>query len=255
MKVTFLGTGTSQGVPIIACNCEVCSSPDQRDKRLRSSILVQTENKNIVVDTGPDFREQMLVSGIRHLDAVLFTHAHRDHLAGLDDIRGFNFVMKKAIDVYCEEWVEKSIRSEFHYAFNEPKYPGVPEMNLNRIGTDKIELFSHTIQPIRVLHHKLPVLGFRFGEFAYITDANFISEEEKEKLKGCKYLVLNALRKEKHISHFNLDEAVEIINVINPEQAFITHISHQLGLHNEVENELPSHIHLAYDGLQLDFKG
>jgi phosphoribosyl 1,2-cyclic phosphate phosphodiesterase len=254
MKVTFLGTGTSQGVPIIACECLVCSSVNKRDKRLRSSILIQTEDKNIVVDTGPDFREQMLESGIRHLDAILFTHAHRDHLAGLDDIRGFNFVMKKAIDVYCEEWVENSIRSEFHYAFTEPKYPGVPEMNIHRIGIESFELFGNKIEPIRVLHHKLPVLGFRFGEFVYITDANAISDEEKEKIKGCKYLVLNALRKEKHISHFTLDEAVELISELKPQEAFLTHISHQLGLHNEVENDLPDHIHLAYDGLQLDFK-
>jgi phosphoribosyl 1,2-cyclic phosphate phosphodiesterase len=254
MKVTFLGTGTSQGVPIIACECLVCSSVNKRDKRLRSSILIQTEDKNIVVDTGPDFREQMLESGIRHLDAILFTHAHRDHLAGLDDIRGFNFIMKKAIDVYCEEWVENSIRSEFHYAFTEPKYPGVPEMNIHRIGIESFELFGNKIEPIRVLHHKLPVLGFRFGEFVYITDANAISDEEKEKIKGCKYLVLNALRKEKHISHFTLDEAVELISELKPQEAFLTHISHQLGLHNEVENDLPDHIHLAYDGLQLDFK-
>ena len=253
MKVTFLGTGTSQGVPIIACDCLVCSSSNKRDKRLRSSILLQTNERNIVVDTGPDFREQMLVSGIRHLDAILFTHAHRDHLAGLDDIRGFNFIMKRAIDVYCEEWVEKSIRSEFHYAFNEPKYPGVPEMNLHRIGLDQFELFGTKIQPIRVLHHKLPVLGFRLGEFVYITDANAISEEEKEKIKGCKYLVLNALRREKHISHFTLDEAVQLIQELNPEQAYLTHISHQLGLHDEVENELPNNIHLAYDGLAIDF--
>jgi phosphoribosyl 1,2-cyclic phosphate phosphodiesterase len=254
MKVTFLGTGTSQGVPIIACECLVCSSVNKRDKRLRSSILIQTEDKNIVVDTGPDFREQMLESGIRHLDAILFTHAHRDHLAGLDDIRGFNFIMKKAIDVYCEEWVENSIRSEFHYAFTEPKYPGVPEMNIHRFCIESFELFGNKIEPIRVLHHKLPVLGFRFGEFVYITDANAISDEEKEKIKGCKYLVLNALRKEKHISHFTLDEAVELISELKPQEAFLTHISHQLGLHNEVENDLPDHIHLAYDGLQLDFK-
>jgi phosphoribosyl 1,2-cyclic phosphate phosphodiesterase len=254
MKVTFLGSGTSQGVPIIACNCLVCSSTNKRDKRLRSSILIQTEVKNIVVDSGPDFREQMLVSGIRHLDAILFTHEHRDHLAGLDDIRGFNFYMKKAIDVYCEERVEKAIRSEFHYAFNEPKYPGVPEMNLHRIGNEPFQLFGETIRPIRVLHHKMPVLGFRFGEFVYITDANAISDEEKEKIKGCKYLVLNALRKEKHISHFTLEEAINIIQELKPQEAYLTHISHQLGLHDEVENELPSNIHLAYDGLQLDFK-
>ena len=253
MKITFLGTGTSQGVPIIACDCDICASPDPKDKRLRSSILVSHNNLNLVVDSGPDFREQMLRANLKHLDALLFTHAHRDHMSGLDDIRGFNFRMKKAIDVYCEKAVEIAIRREFFYAFEEPKYPGVPEMNIHHIGLNQFELIGMPIIPIRVYHHKMPVLGFRFGDFVYITDANRIEDSELEKMKGCKVLVLNALRKEPHISHFTLNEATDIANFIQPEQTFFTHISHQLGTQQELENELPKGMHLAYDGLELNF--
>ncbi len=251
MRVEFLGTGTSQGVPIIACKCEVCSSVDPKDKRLRASILISHLNQHLVVDCGPDFRAQMLRCGIDTLDALLFTHAHRDHMAGLDDIRGFNFAMKKPIDIYCEKRVEKAIRREFFYAFEEPKYPGVPEMNMHQISLEPFSLIDLPIIPIQVLHHKLPVLGFRFNDFVYITDANKIEPKELEKIKGCKVLVLNALRREPHISHFTLDEAVALVNYIKPEVAYFTHISHQLGIHKEVENELPSHIHLAYDGLTI----
>jgi phosphoribosyl 1,2-cyclic phosphate phosphodiesterase len=254
MKVTFLGTGTSQGVPIIACHCEVCRSTDPRDKRLRSSILVEHEGKNIVVDTGPDFRAQMLRENVLNLDAILFTHAHRDHLAGLDDIRGFNYRMKKAIDVYCEKRVEVAIKKEFHYAFEEPKYPGVPEMTIHQIHLNPFQLFGIHITPIQVMHFKLPVLGFRFNDFVYITDAKTIEQSELEKIKGCKVLVLNTLRREEHISHFTLEEAVQMVEYIKPEKAYFTHISHQLGTHQEVENELPQHISLAYDGLTLSFE-
>jgi phosphoribosyl 1,2-cyclic phosphate phosphodiesterase len=253
MKVTFLGTGTSQGVPVIACECSVCSSPDSKDKRLRSSIMVEQNGKTIVVDTGPDFREQMLRHQVKQLDAILYTHAHRDHLSGLDDIRGFNFKMKRAIDVYCEKRVEAAIRKEFFYAFEEPKYPGVPEMNLHQITLEPFQVLGIPIIPIQVFHHRMKVLGFRFGDFVYITDANRIEPEELEKMKGCKVLVLNALRREEHISHFTLKEAVDLVNLLNPEAAYFTHISHQLGLHQEVEDELPAHIHLAYDGLELHF--
>ena len=253
MKVTFLGTGTSQGVPVIACECAVCSSPDSKDKRLRSSIMVEQNGKTIVVDTGPDFREQMLRHQVKQLDAILYTHAHRDHLSGLDDIRGFNFKMKRAIDVYCEKRVEAAIRKEFFYAFEEPKYPGVPEMNLHQITLEPFQVLGIPIIPIQVFHHRMKVLGFRFGDFVYITDANRIEPEELEKMKGCKVLVLNALRREEHISHFTLNEAVDLVNLLNPEAAYFTHISHQLGLHQEVEDELPVHIHLAYDGLELHF--
>lgn len=253
MKITFLGTGTSQGVPIIACDCDICASPDPKDKRLRSSILVSNNNLNLVVDSGPDFREQMLRANLKSLDALLFTHAHRDHMSGLDDIRGFNFRMKKAIEVYCEKAVEIAIRREFFYAFEEPKYPGVPEMNIHTIGLNQFEVLGMPIIPIRVYHHKMPVLGFRFGDFVYITDANRIEDSELEKIKGCKVLVLNALRKEPHISHFTLNEAIEIAQIIKPEQTFFTHISHQLGTQQELENELPHGMHLAYDGMELNF--
>ncbi|MCF8447450.1 MAG: MBL fold metallo-hydrolase, partial [Bacteroidia bacterium] len=202
---------------------------------------------------GPDFREQMLRSQIKQLDAILFTHAHRDHLAGLDDIRGFNFRMKRAIDVYCEHRVEKAIRKEFFYAFEEPKYPGVPEMNIHTISSEPFQLFGLPIIPIQVYHHKLPVLGFRFGDFVYITDANRIEPKEMDKIRGCKVLVLNALRREYHISHFTLDEAIAIVQEIKPETAYFTHISHQLGLHQDLEIELPENIHLAHDGLTLHF--
>ncbi len=252
MKITFLGSGTSQGVPIIACECDVCASVDPKDKRLRSSVMVEHNGKTIVVDTGPDFRQQMLTADVKWLDALLFTHAHRDHLAGLDDIRGFNFKMKRAVDVYCEKRVEAAIRREFFYAFEEPKYPGVPEMNIHHIGLDAFELFDLKIEPIRVFHHKLPVLGFRFQKFVYITDANLIEPKEMEKIKGCEVLVLNTLRREFHISHFTLDEAIELVKIINPKQAYFTHISHQLGKHEEVENELPPNMHLAYDGLVVN---
>jgi phosphoribosyl 1,2-cyclic phosphate phosphodiesterase len=253
MKIEFLGTGTSQGVPIIACKCEVCSSVDPKDKRLRTSILVSHNNQHLVVDCGPDFRAQMLRTEIESLEAILFTHAHRDHMAGLDDIRGFNFAMKKSVDIYCEPRVEQAIRREFFYAFEEPKYPGVPEMNMHSIGLEPFELIGIPIIPIQVFHHKLPVLGFRFNDFVYITDANRIEPQEIEKMKGCKVLVLNALRREPHISHFTLAEAISLVDVIKPEVAYFTHISHQLGTHQAVESELPSHIHLAYDGLILDF--
>lgn len=254
MKVTFLGTGTSQGVPIIACKCSVCSSKNQKDKRLRSSILIQYNNINVVIDTGPDFRQQMLISEITSCEAILFTHSHRDHLAGLDDIRAFNYVMQKPIDIYCETQVDKAIRREFYYAFEEIKYPGVPEMNIHIIDETPFDLFGKTIIPLRVWHHKMPVLGFRIDDFVYITDANKIDESVKEKIKGCKVLVLNALRREHHISHFTLEEAVALCEELKPKKAFFTHISHQLGLYDEVNVELPDYIKLAYDGLELTFK-
>lgn len=253
MKITFLGTGTSQGVPIVACECGVCASTDAKDKRLRSSILVQFNNKSIVVDTGPDFREQMLRVKLAQLDAILYTHAHRDHLSGLDDIRGFNFKMQKPIDIYCEKQVDIAIRREFFYAFEEPKYPGVPEMNLHQITVEPFELFGKRIIPIQVYHHKLPVLGFRFQDFVYITDANQIDTAERDKIRGCKVLVLNALRREPHISHFTLEEAIAIVEDIKPEKAYFTHISHQLGKHKQVNTELPENVFLAYDGLSIDF--
>jgi phosphoribosyl 1,2-cyclic phosphate phosphodiesterase len=253
MQITFLGTGTSQGVPLIACECSVCSSANEKDKRLRSSILVQLQGLDIVVDSGPDFRQQILRSGIKKLDALLFTHAHKDHIAGMDDIRGFNFKMKTAVDVYCTEQVEKQMHQEFHYIFSEIKYPGIPELSIHRIDKNShIDVKGMHIQPIEVMHYKLPVLGFRFHDFVYITDANFISETEKLKLKGCDTLVLNALRREQHVSHFSLQEALDLIAELKPKRTYLTHISHQLGLHDEVSNELPPNVFLAYDTLQIE---
>ncbi len=252
MKITFLGSGTSQGVPIIACSCPICLSTNPKDKRLRSSVLIQVEDKNMVVDTGPDFRQQMLNCKIKHLDAILYTHAHRDHLAGLDDIRGFNYIMQKPVDVYCEDIVEAAIKKEFFYAFTEPKYPGVPEMNLHPITSQPFSLFNTQIEPIRVFHYKLPVLGFKVNNFVYITDANRIEDQEIEKIKGCDVLVLNALRREHHISHFTLQEAIDMSKRVGAKQTYFTHISHQLGFHDDVENELPDNIHLAYDGLEIE---
>lgn len=253
MQITFLGTGTSQGVPLIACDCPVCTSTNEKDKRLRSSILVKEQGLDIVIDSGPDFRQQMLRCGIKKLDALIFTHAHKDHIAGMDDVRGFNFRMKSAIDVYCTEQVERQMHQEFHYIFSDFKYPGIPELRMHRISKDEtIDVKGVKIQPIEVMHYKLPVLGFRFGDFVYITDANFISETEKEKIKGCDTLVLNALRREPHVSHFSLQEALELITELKPKRAYLTHISHQLGLHDEVTKELPPNVFLAFDNQQIE---
>jgi len=254
MKITFLGTGTSQGVPIIACRCKVCKSKNIKDQRLRSSILVEFDKRTIVVDTGPDFRQQMLNTKVSRMDAVLFTHSHRDHLSGLDDIRGFNYRMKRKVDLYCEDYVSKAIRKEFFYAFEEPKYPGVPEMDINIIDENPFTLFGQEIIPIRVFHHKMPVLGFRFNDFVYITDANRIPDSEKEKIRNCKVLVLNALRKGFHISHFTLKQAIDMSQELGAKTTYLTHISHQLGLHNEVEKDLPPNVHLSYDGLKINLR-
>ncbi len=251
MKVTFLGTGTSQGVPIITCTCVVCSSTDPRDNRLRTSVLIETERTNIVIDTGPDFRQQMLREKVQKVDAIVFTHGHKDHTAGFDDIRGFNWKTKEAMEVYANEEVEIVLKRDFHYAFAEHKYPGVPNLNLNVIQNKNFMIRDVAITPIEVLHYKLPVFGYRIGDFSYITDANFISESEKEKLKGSKVLVLNALRKSEHISHFTLDQAVAIAQEIGAEQTYLIHMSHQMGLHAEVDQELPEGINLAYDGLAV----
>ena len=251
MKVTFLGTGTSQGVPIITCTCAVCSSTDPRDNRLRTSVLIETEHTNIVLDTGPDFRQQMLRENVQKVDAIVFTHGHKDHTAGFDDIRGFNWKTKEAMEVYSNEEVEIVLKRDFHYAFAEHKYPGVPNLNLNVIQNKNFMIRDIPITPIEVLHYKLPVFGYRIGDFSYITDANFISESEKKKLKGSKVLVLNALRKSEHISHFTLDQAVAIAQEIGAEQTYLIHMSHQMGLHSDIDQELPEGINLAYDGLAV----
>jgi phosphoribosyl 1,2-cyclic phosphate phosphodiesterase len=252
LRVTFLGTGTSQGVPVIGCKCSVCVSENDKDKRLRSSVLIEQENITLIVDTGPDFRQQMLRANVGKLDAVLFTHEHRDHLAGLDDIRAYNFIQQQPMDVYAEERVFRALNYEFPYIFAEKKYPGVPQLKVNIISNREFRINGIQIIPIRVMHYRLPVLGYRIGRFAYITDANFISEEEMEKLIGVKYLVINALRKEKHISHFSLDQALYIIQQLSPKRAYITHLSHQMGLHDSLQKALPSNVIISYDGLEID---
>ena len=254
LKITFLGTGTSSGVPMIGCECEVCSSTDKKDKRLRSSIIVQSAKTIFVVDTGPDFRYQMLRQKIKHLDAVLFTHPHKDHMAGLDDIRAFNFFTKKPIDVYADSLTEEAVRRDFYYAFTDTKYPGIPELNLNTISLEPFMIGDIPVVPILVWHLKMPVMGFRFGKFTYITDANRIEESEMDKIRGSEVMVLNALRKQKHISHVTLEEAVDMVQELKVPEAYFTHISHQLGRHAEIEAELPDGIHLAFDGLALNFK-
>ena len=251
MKITFLGTGTSQGVPVIACDCNVCLSADPLDKRLRTSVLLETDETNLIIDAGPDFRQQMLKEHVTKLDAILLTHEHKDHIAGLDDVRAFNYKSKDAIDIYSEERVQKVIKKEFSYVFSEYQYPGIPKMRLIPIPEHNFNVENLQIIPIRVFHYRLPVYGFRIGNFAYITDANYVPEDSKEKLYGVKYLVINALRKEKHISHFSLREAIDFVREISPKKAFITHISHQMGLHAEVTKELPPEIMLAFDGLRF----
>ena len=251
MKVTFLGTGTSQGVPIIACPCNVCQSADTKDKRLRSSVMVETQGKNFVIDTGPDFRQQMLREDVKNVDAVLFTHEHKDHIAGFDDIRAFNFINKRKMDVYASERLQDAIRREFAYIFSDFKYPGIPEVEMYLLENQLTNIQGVHVLPVEVMHYKLPVMGFRIGDFSYITDANFISEQEKEKIKGSKVLVLNALRREEHISHFTFQQAIDLSKELKAEMTYFTHISHQLGLHADVEKELPDNIRIAYDGLQL----
>ncbi|MEH0158595.1 MBL fold metallo-hydrolase [Limibacter armeniacum] len=254
MKVTFLGTGTSQGVPTLTCNCDVCRSIDFRDKRLRTSLHIMTDDGlSVVLDTGPDFRQQMLREKIRHLDAVVFTHQHKDHTAGLDDIRGYYFAQElQPIPVYCTLPVLEQLKLEYNYFFAEEKYPGVPSVDIHMIDRDtNFNIGDTTFNPIEVLHGKMRVLGFRIGNFTYITDANKIEPDQMDKIRGTEILVLNALHHEKHYSHFTLEEALEIVAEIQPKQAYFTHISHSLGLHKDVEESLPDGVHLAYDGLQI----
>ncbi|MBW6500566.1 MAG: MBL fold metallo-hydrolase [Bacteroidales bacterium] len=251
MKITFLGTGTSQGVPVIACDCEVCLSEDPHDKRLRTSLLVESDEATLLIDAGPDFRQQMLRENVKRVDSIILTHEHKDHIAGLDDVRAFNYKSQDAIDIYAEERVLKAIRKEYSYVFAEYQYPGIPRMRLNPVSDYVFNINGIQIIPIRVFHYRLAIYGFRIGNFAYITDANYIPEESKEKLFGVKYLVVNALRKEKHISHFSLREAVDLIREISPKRAFITHVSHQMGLHGKVSAELPPDIIMAWDGLSV----
>jgi phosphoribosyl 1,2-cyclic phosphate phosphodiesterase len=252
LHIQFLGTGTSSGIPMIGCQCEVCVSKDPKDNRLRSSIMVTSSTTSLVVDTTPDFRYQMLRTNTRHVDAIVFTHPHKDHIAGLDDIRAFNFFSRKPMELFANSLTEEALRRDFYYAFAERKYPGVPEINLNLITTDPFKVGDIPVQPIEVWHMKMPVLGFRFGKFTYITDANKLDNDAKEKVRGSEVMVLNALRKEPHISHFSLSEAISLVKELGVPKAYFTHISHQLGLHEEISRELPEGIELAYDGLSLN---
>ena len=252
LKITFLGTGTSSGVPMIGCSCKVCVSTNKKDNRLRSSILVQSATTSFVIDTTPDFRYQMLRANVQQLDAVLFTHPHKDHIAGLDDVRAYNFFNHKPMELYANSLTEEAIKREFAYAFSDKKYPGIPNLNINTIDNNPFYIGDIFIQPILVWHIKMPVLGFRMGDFTYITDANKIEADELKKIIGSKVLVLNALRKEKHISHFNLNEAVALAQQLQIPKTYFTHLSHQMGLHAEVSAELPEGIFLGWDGLKVE---
>lgn len=253
MKITFLGTGTSQGVPLIACDCKVCQSKDSKDKRLRSSIMFTLENENYVVDSGPDFRQQMLRERVKTLSGILFTHEHKDHIAGLDDVRAFNFKEDRPMEIYCNAQVETALHREFHYVFGGNKYPGIPKIRLNSIENKKF-LLNNKIEvvPIEVMHFKLPVFGFRIKNFTYITDAKTVSENERKKIRGTKVLVINCLHEFEHVSHFNLKEALEFIDDIKPELTYLTHISHYFGLHDEICEKLPKNVYPAYDGLSFE---
>ena len=251
MTVTFLGTGTSQGVPVIACDCEVCTSADPRDNRLRTSIMLEDDGKVIVIDSGPDFRCQMLREKVQRLDAIVFTHEHKDHIAGLDDIRAFNYKQESPIDVYATARVQEALKREFHYIFAKFKYPGIPQLKLHTIDDKPFSIGDLKFIPVEVMHYKLPVLGFRINDFTYITDAKTVAEKEIEKIKGSKILVINALQKQEHISHFTFDEAIAFAREIDAEKTYLTHISHRLGKHADISEILPAGIELAYDGLKL----
>ena len=254
MKITFLGTGTSQGVPVIGCECEVCTSVHMEDKRLRTSVLIESDNTTVVIDTGPDFRQQMLRENVQKLDAILFTHEHKDHIAGMDDVRAFNFKFKKDMPIYASDRVQEALKREFHYVFSANQYPGVPKVQLHSIDAESnFSIGDISFNSIELMHHKMKVLGFRINDLVYITDVNNIEYKQFQKIIGCKILIVSALRKEKHISHFSLDEAVELSQKVGPETVYLTHISHLMGDHHSVNRELPQHIHLAYDGLSIDF--
>lgn len=249
ITITFLGTGTSSGIPMIGCSCEVCTSTDKKDNRLRASILVRSAKTTIVVDAGPDFRYQMLRAGVKHLDAIIFTHPHKDHVAGLDDVRAYNFFSSQPMQVFANEMTQDVLIREFPYAFAEKRYPGVPEIELNSIDTDLFVVGDIPVIPIQVWHLKMPVLGFRFGKFTYITDANRIEQQEKQKIIASEIIVLNTLRQEKHISHFNLEEGIALANEFKASQTYFTHLSHQMGRHADITSQLPAGINLAYDTL------
>lgn len=251
MTITFLGTGTSTGVPVVACNCEVCRSSDKRDSRLRTSVMVDVSGLKFIIDCGPDFRYQMIREKVEDISAILFTHGHRDHIAGIDDVRAFNYVLNKTVDIYATQEVIDSINKEFPYILTEKRFFGAPQLEFHVIENKPFSINGVNILPVEVLHHKLSVFGFRIGDFTYITDASYVSESEKPKAMGSEILVVNALRKSKHISHFSLDEALDLIRQLKPKKAFITHLSHFIGLHQDIQEILPENVFLAYDGLKV----
>lgn len=252
MRVRLLGTGTSQGIPIIGCTCPVCTSTDERDHRLRTSALVEVDGLNILIDAGPDLRQQLLRCGVTRLDALLMTHEHKDHTGGIDDVRPINFLMKQPLNIYGQPRVMKAIRNDYSYAFATEQYPGVPQLVLNPIQPEPFEVKGVEVIPVKVRHMTLPIFGYRIRNFGYITDASFISETEKKKLKGVKVLVINALRRELHYSHFNLEQALSIIDEIKPERAYLTHVSHRLGKYVEVSAELPENVFLGIDNQVIE---
>ena len=251
LDITILGSGTSTGVPLIGCDCEVCTSTNLKNKRLRTSIKISSPTTTVVIDTTPDFRYQMLRTNTTQIDAVVFTHPHRDHYAGLDDIRPFNYFSQKSMAIYANELTQVAIKRDFYYAFEKDKDAGLPEMILHTIDKDNFTIGDIPFTPIQVMHREMPVLGFRMGDFTYITDANFIPEMEMEKIRGSKVLILNALRKQTHPTHYNLEQALAVVANLDIPTVYFTHFSHQIGLHDEVEAFLPKGIHLAYDGLQF----
>ena len=253
MKITILGSGTSQGVPVIACECDVCASTDSLDKRLRASILISDKDQNFVIDTGPDFRQQMLRAHVKSLRAIIYTHEHKDHVAGMDDVRAFNYCERRDMEIFCTERVENALKKEFHYVFSNDNYPGIPTVHLKIIENKSFQLpDGPMITPIEVMHYKMPVFGYRINDFTYITDAKTIAPAEIEKVKGTKILIVNALHRSEHISHFNLEEALAFIAIIQPEKAYLTHISHLFGKHREIEESLPENVFIAYDGLEIE---
>ncbi len=253
--LTILGSGTSQGIPVIGCDCEICRSTNPKDKRLRTAALISFKNHNIAIDCGPDFRTQMLQQNVNSLQAVLLTHEHNDHIIGLDDVRPFNFMTRQDMPIYATKAVIQNVVSRFAYIFDQKPYPGAPRLIMKEINKNQVLQFDDLkIQPIEVIHGKIPVLGFRMGSLAYVTDAKTINSVEKSKLEGLDTLILNALHHNPHHSHLNLEEALELIEVLQPRQAFLTHVSHRMGLHEQVNQQLPAHIQLCYDGLELDFE-
>lgn len=251
LNFTFLGTGTSQGIPVIGCECAVCQSVDTKDKRLRSSLLIESDTTSVLIDVGPDVRQQLLLAKVKKLDAIVITHEHMDHVSGLDEIRPFNFQMEQAMRVYASERVQERLREQYSYIFAENKYPGAPSVELHTISDEAFQIGDIPFLPIEVMHGKLPIWAYRVHDFTYITDANYISAKEKEKMKGSRFLVVNALKREEHHSHFNVSQALELITEINAGENFLTHISHQLGIHEKVQAELPTNVRIAFDQLKI----